>query len=76
MKNILAVLFAGCLGMSLVAVGFVVTADSSAAVPVKKAVTRAHDDGSDIIDAAIQRQLIAARARVQAARGEALAFNR
>ncbi len=73
MKNILAALFAGCLTMSIAAAAVVVIAadeGGSAKVQAKKLYDRA---GDDVIDAAIARQLAAAKARVSAANALALA---
>lgn len=72
MKNILAALFAGCLTMSIAAAAVVIAADEggSAKVQAKKLYDRA---GDDVIDAAIARQLAAAKARVSAANALALA---
>lgn len=76
MKNVLTALFAGCLGISLVAVGTVVTGRDTPVPPKKAKIVRTHDKGSDIIDAAIARQLAAAKARVAAVQGEHIAIAR
>lgn len=72
MKNILAALFAGCLTMSIAAAAVVIAADEggSAKVQAKKLYDRA---GDNVIDAAIARQLAAAKARVSASNALALA---
>ncbi len=66
MKNMLAALFAACLAMSIAAVTIVVASDTGEA---PKTISVIRDTSGDaIIDAAIARQLAAAKARVVAMR--------
>jgi hypothetical protein len=66
MKNMLAALFAACLAMSIAAVTIVVASDSGDKPKVAKVFR--DTSGDEFIDAAIARQLAAAKARVVAMR--------